>query len=54
MFVESENRTLLLKELKESGMEALLCIEQAEEKFLRDLYGDSRHLMMSKGIVKGG
>ncbi len=35
-------------------MEALLCIEQAEEKFLKDLYGDSRHLMMSKGIVKGG
>ena len=54
VFVESENRTLLLEELKEGGMEALLCIEQAEEMFLRDLYGDSRHLMMSKGIVKGG
>ena len=54
VFLESENRTVLLEELKEGGMEALLCIEQAEEKFLKDLYGDSRHLMMSKGIVKGG
>jgi transcriptional antiterminator NusG len=84
VFLESENRTLLLEELRERGMEAfflkelgerrrnlfpakkpvkseaakkgipLLCIKQAEERFLKDLYGDSRNLKMSRGIVKNG
>lgn len=52
VFLDSENRRVLLKELGESRR--LLCIRQAEEGFLRDLYGDSRHLKMSKGIVKNG
>ncbi len=59
IFLESENVTLLLKELREREMEykkgvGLLRIKKDEEKFLKVLYGGGRHLKMSKGVIKNG
>lgn len=55
IFLESEDDTLLVKELKQHKDELqFLPVGEKEENLLKELCGDNRHMAMSTGVIRQG